>query len=187
MLDREVEKKTSFLHQKSGTTMSGYDPLVKAIEKRLDNPFCDLPEELKDRITRAFAIPWDSLEPEQRLSVAEQLDFQQDPANQEELNYWFDYFNELAELDDRIAQLAALPSSTASEFVQQELHLEKLQLKRQQLEAQISKPVNETPAQRKLRLESWVRHETFRGWGALTRVAKREGITRQTLDGILNR
>lgn len=168
--------------------MSDYEPLAPAIENWLDKPLCDLPEPLSDRVTRDFVSSWDSLTPEQRLSVAEQWDDQHDPTQEDIRNYWFEFYNRLGELDEKISQVDAMPTPTASDFVLKEEHLEKLRQERQEMEAELVKPAEETPAQRKRRLESWYRQELLkRKGGALKRTAEREGIARQTLSGILNR
>lgn len=168
--------------------MSDYEPLAPAIETWLDKPRCDLPIQLRDRVTRAFIVPWDSLTSEQRLSVAEQWDIQHDPAQDDLREYWFEFYNGLGELDEKISRLEAMATPTASDFVRTEEHLKRLREERQVMEAELDKPAEETPVQRKRRLESWFRQEKLRRkWGALKRAAEREGISRQTLSGILKR
>ncbi len=168
--------------------MSDYEPLAPAIETWLDKPRCDLPIRLSDRVTRAFIVPWDSLTSEQRLSVAEQWDVQHDPTQEDIRNYWFEFYNRLGELDEKISQVDAMPTPTASDFVLKEEHLEKLRQERQEMEAELVKPAEETPAQRKQRLESWYRQEKLKGkWGALDLSPKKVTVSYRTFPVRLTR
>ena len=67
---------------------------------------------------------------------------------------------------EKIARLEGMATRTTSEFLTKEERLEKLRHERQEMEATLVKPAEETPAQRKRRLENWYLQEKLRReWG----------------------
>lgn len=72
------------------TASHSYQPLSRAIEPYIDEPFGVLPETLRLRVSDAFfPMPaWDNLGLEQRRSLAEQHDNMTDPAMGPENEYW---------------------------------------------------------------------------------------------------
>ena len=79
--------------------MTTFDSLVAALNGYFEKPLSAMPKVLQQRIEAEFSQwNWDNLEPEQRRSVAEQLDIQHDPANKEEREQYFELVCE----EDRI-------------------------------------------------------------------------------------
>lgn len=52
-----------------------------------------MPDEVRQRIKQDFSpMPWDDINPDQRRSIALQLDYQHDPATKQDRQYWWDFF-----------------------------------------------------------------------------------------------
>lgn len=164
--------------------MSEFNSLSEAIAEWVEQPLDELPAELKTWVESAFVASWDGLTVEQRLSVAKQWDDQHDPANEEARQNWWDFFG-------RKQKWEAIPTPTATDLDIQESRLESLQRKYEAMSHEdgerYPKAENESPEQRKQRLEAWYKEEKLKGPGAQYRTAEREGITRQTLKEILDR
>ncbi|MBI3043559.1 MAG: hypothetical protein HYY78_12135 [Betaproteobacteria bacterium] len=61
--------------------MAKFDSLKAALKDYFDKPLCGLPKYLQDRVNQDFSpMPWDVLDAAQRRLVAEQWDYQNDPA-----------------------------------------------------------------------------------------------------------
>ncbi len=97
-----------------------FEPLLKLIEPHINEPFANLPDSLRVRVTEAFfPMPqWDDLGPDQRRSLAEQDDNQTDPARGPEREYWWELACQVSETKESIAKWQlmndrALPSEAA--------------------------------------------------------------------------
>ena len=97
-----------------------FEPLLKLIEPHINEPFANLPDSLRVRVTEAFfPMPqWDDLGPDQRRSLAEQDDNQTDPARGPEREYWWELACQVSETKESITKWQlmndrALPSEAA--------------------------------------------------------------------------
>ena len=110
--------------------MTAYDSLLLALEGKFETKLNDLPEALRERVEREmYPCPWDHLSPEQRRSLAWQIDFQNDPAAEEDREFWFNFYNCKDELRNQISEWESIPAQTAGELVEKEQRLKELQSK----------------------------------------------------------
>ena len=108
--------------------MSDFDSLTWAFEEWFDTPLCELPELLRERVQKDFfPIGWAGLSADQRRSVALQLDYQHDPATEQDQQFWWDFFERKDSVEKQIAQWQAIACPTAGELAQQEARLKELQ------------------------------------------------------------
>lgn len=85
--------------------MREFDSLTLALENWFDTPLCDLPNALRQRINLEFLpMPWNSFSADQRRSVTLQLDYQHDPATEQDQRFWWDFFERKNALEKQIAQ-----------------------------------------------------------------------------------
>jgi len=107
--------------------MSNFDSLALAFEDWFDKPLSDLPGALRERVEREFApMPWDSLSADQRRIVALQLDYQHDPATEQDRQFWWDFFARKRALEDRITKWESVGASTVGELTKKEDQLAEL-------------------------------------------------------------
>jgi hypothetical protein len=107
--------------------MSTYIPLINELGAWFDTPLCELPTNLQTRVlSDFFPEPWDSLSPNQRRSVAAQMDYQQDPATEADRKYWWDFFERQGALERRISEWERVATPTASELLRKETQLAEL-------------------------------------------------------------
>ena len=106
--------------------MSVFDPLALALEGWYGAPLCELPEALRQRVARELLIPWDHLSAEQRHNVAEQLDYQRNPENEKERQYWEDFVERERALKAQVAQWEAVATPTAGDLALRETQLKAL-------------------------------------------------------------
>lgn len=59
-------------------------PLLARLEGHFNKVFDELPDELKLAVKQSYIVSWDGLNESARRSIAEQLDYQDDPAHKEE-------------------------------------------------------------------------------------------------------
>ena len=78
-------------HQPDAKTSPTFEPLTELIEQYAMGKFEAMPVHLRERVAQAFfPMPhWDQLAPDQRRSLAQQNDVQQDPALEPENEYWW--------------------------------------------------------------------------------------------------
>ena len=81
-------------------------------------------------------MPWDSLSADQRRSVALQLDYQHDPATEQERQFWWDFFERMSNLKTQIAQWEVLATPTAADLARKETRLMELKQKLARLDTQ---------------------------------------------------
>jgi len=71
-----------------------FESLTLAFEDWFDKNLEDLPETIHQRVERDFSlIPWGDLSAAQRRHLALQIDYQHDPATEQERQFWWDFFS----------------------------------------------------------------------------------------------
>ncbi|TCV81283.1 hypothetical protein [Sulfurirhabdus autotrophica] len=104
-----------------------FDSLTKALEDWFDTPLEALPEMQKKRVeTDFFPIPWSDLSPDQRRSVAAQLDYQHDPATEKDREFWWEFFEHKAGIKKAINNWETISAPTASDLDKKETRLAEL-------------------------------------------------------------
>lgn len=117
--------------------MSTFDSLTLAFEKWFDRPLGDLPEALRLRAEKELKpFSWERLSPEERRTVALQLDYQRDPATEQDQQFWFDHFQRQDNLKVQIAQWEAAAAPTAGELGLRETRLNELREELSRMEGQ---------------------------------------------------
>ncbi len=107
--------------------MSSFDSLTWALEGWFDTRLRDLPDALRQRVEREFSpMPWDDVTADQRRSVALQLDYQHDPATEQDQQFWWDFFKRKRALKEQIAQWEKVATPTANDLAQKEARLAEL-------------------------------------------------------------
>lgn len=102
--------------------------LTLAFDDWFDKNRDDLPVALRQRVEREFSpMPWDNLTAERRRSVALQLDYQRDPAMEQDRQFWWDFFERQDSLKKQIVQWETIACPTAGELAQKEVRLRELQ------------------------------------------------------------
>ena len=71
-------------------------------------------------------MPWDKLSADQRRSVALQLDYQHDPATEQDQKFWWDFFERVDGMNKQIEQWEAVATPTATELGLKETRLKEL-------------------------------------------------------------
>jgi hypothetical protein len=107
--------------------MAPFDSLTLALEAWFDRPLVDLPEGLRLRAeAELMPLRWEDLSPDQRRSVALQLDYQHDPATAQDQRFWWDHFQRQDDLKAQIAQWEDAAAPTAAEVALRETRLKEL-------------------------------------------------------------
>ena len=118
--------------------MSSFDSLTLALEAWFDTPLPYLPDALRERIVQEFfPMPWDKLSAEQRRSVALQLDYQHDPAMENDRQDWWDFFQRMDAVKAQITDWNAVATPTADELALKEKRLAELQRELARMDAQV--------------------------------------------------
>jgi len=81
-------------------------------------------------------MPWDDLSADRRRSVALQLDYQRDPATEQDQQLWWDFFERIAALKKQIAEWGAVATPSATELVLEEKRLTDLKQELARMETQ---------------------------------------------------
>lgn len=109
------------------STQLSFISLTATLEDWFDKPMADLPDKQRKLVETDFApMPWDNLSSEQRRSVALQMDYQHDPATEQERQFWWDFFLRKDALKIQIQQWDTVPSPTASDLALRETRLKEL-------------------------------------------------------------
>jgi hypothetical protein len=117
--------------------MSTFDALTFALEEWFDTPLCDLPDAARQRVEQEFfPMPWDNLSADQRRSVALQLDYQHDPATEQDQKFWWDFFEKIERLKKQRAEWEIVATPTAAELALKESRLEELNQELARMDAQ---------------------------------------------------
>ena len=107
--------------------MSDFDSLTLALEGWFATSMCDLPDSLRQRVEHEFPpMTWDQSSAEQRRSETLQLDYQHDPAAEQDRQFWWDHYHHQVELKAQIAQWEAAAAPTAGELALRETRLKEL-------------------------------------------------------------
>ena len=117
--------------------MSTFDSLTLALEEWFDRPLHELPAELRQRVElEFFPMPWNYLGAERRRSVALQLDYQHDPATEQDRQDWWELYERMDVTKAHIARWDAAAAPTAGELALKEARLTELGKELALLEAQ---------------------------------------------------
>lgn len=117
--------------------MGDFDSLTWAFEDWFDTPLCDLPDALRQRVEQEFfPMPWDKLSADQRRSVALQLDYQHDPATEQDQKFWWDFFERVDDLKKQLADWEGVATPTAAELALKETRLAELKQELARMDAQ---------------------------------------------------
>jgi len=81
-------------------------------------------------------MPWDKLSADQRRSVTLQLDYQHDPATEQEQKFWWDFFERVNGLKKQIADWDMVATPTAAELALKETRLAELKQELSRMDAQ---------------------------------------------------
>ncbi len=118
--------------------MSIFDALTFALEHWFDSALCDLPDTLRQRVEHEFVpMPWDNLSAGQRRSVALQLDYQHDPATEQDRKYWWDFFEKVDSLKTQVTEWEAVATPTAADLALKETRLAELKQQLARMDAQM--------------------------------------------------
>ena len=117
--------------------MSTFDPLTLALEEWFDTPLSDLPDALRQRVEQEFfPMPWDKLTADQRRSVALQLDYQHDPANEQDQKFWWEFFERVDGLKKQLAEWELVATPSAADLALKETRLAELKQELARMDAQ---------------------------------------------------
>ena len=107
---------------------SSFESLTLALEDWFATPIAKLPDALRQRVVQEFfPMPWDTLSADQRRSVALQLDYQHDPAMENDRQDWWDFFQRMDAVKAQITDWNAVATPTAGELALKERRLVELQ------------------------------------------------------------
>lgn len=107
--------------------VSGFDSLTLALEGQFERSLGDLPDALRKRVRKEFfLVPWDALYADQRRDYALQLDYQHDPATQNEQKFWWEFSVRKGALEKQIAEWEAVGANSAGELSRKEERLAEL-------------------------------------------------------------
>ncbi len=108
-------------HKPKADLNGKYVSLVATLEPWFGAVQADLPDPVLRAIEHeVFLSDWDALAPDQRRSVAQQIDNQRDPAKAGERKYWWDYGVRRYELEARIAKWEAALGDSVTDMVARE-------------------------------------------------------------------
>lgn len=97
--------------------MNVYDSLEKALDAWFGRSFNELPNPLRRRVIADFLVAnWDNLTPDERRSVAQQHDYQHDPATNDHREFWFNFYANLQDLEQEIDEWEMVAAPTASDL-----------------------------------------------------------------------
>lgn len=117
--------------------MSTFDALTLALEEWFDALLIDLPDALRQRVEKEFfPMPWDKLSADQRRSVALQLDYQHDPATEQDQKFWWDFFERVDSLKKQLADWETVATPTATELALKATRLAELKKEIARMDAQ---------------------------------------------------
>lgn len=127
--------------------MSEYRPLITALKRHFKTPLRFLPKKTKQRINEDLILSalWDKLTPNQRRHAALNYDVENDPALEDDREFWFDFYVQIRELKEQIAELENVNTKTELGLELHHIKLPKLKeqlviLEREEKELLASKP-----------------------------------------------
>lgn len=117
--------------------MGHFDALTLALEEWFETPLCDLPEAMRERVAKEFLLQmWDELSPDQRRHVALQLDDQNDPATEQDQQFWFDFIERRDGLNAQKAEWELVTTPTASDKALKESRVKEIKKEIASVDAQ---------------------------------------------------
>jgi len=81
-------------------------------------------------------MPWDKLTADQRRSVALQLDYQRDPANEQDQKFWWEFFERVDGLKKQLAEWELVATPSAADLALKETRLAELKQELARMDAQ---------------------------------------------------
>jgi hypothetical protein len=134
----------------SGCGMPDFNSLTWAFNGWFDTQLCDLPDDLRQRVEQEFSpMPWDSLSADQRRSVALQLDYQHDPAAEQDRQFWWNFAGRQRAVEEQITEWEAVTAGTAGDLGKKEKRLTELRQELARMEQQQRQAGNEYHPARK--------------------------------------
>jgi len=117
--------------------MSTFDALTFALEEWFDTPLSDLPDALRQRVGQVcYPMPWDKLSADQRRSLALQLDYQHDPATEQDKKFWWEFFERVNGLKKQLAEWEVVATLAAADLALKETRLAELKQELARMDAQ---------------------------------------------------
>lgn len=114
--------------------MGPNESTINELEAWFEKPLCELPQTLQARVlSDFFPMSWDALSADQRRSIARQIDYRQDPANDADRKYWWNFFERKSTLEKRILEWEKVATPTASDLLQKEKNLVSLNIELAQM------------------------------------------------------
>jgi len=102
-------------------------PLFNEIQEWVHASLKELPKPLVEEIRDAF-FPrnWDDLAPDQRRSVAQQWDRQNDPVFQDETDYWYESYCKKDAIEEQLERWQNITANTAEGLAAKEQRITQL-------------------------------------------------------------
>lgn len=117
--------------------MSEFDSLTLALEPWFDTPLADLPDAIRQRVLQEFfPMPWDDLSAEQRRNGALQMDYQHDPAMEQDRKFWWDFYQSMDAIKTQITKWETVATPTAGDLALKETRLMELKQELARMDAQ---------------------------------------------------
>lgn len=114
-----------------------FDALTLALEDWFDVGLAGLPDALRKRVEEEILpMPWDGLAADQRRSVVLQLDYQHDPATEQDQQHWMEFFERMRTIQGQIDEWRTVAAPTAGELDTKERRLRELGQELTKMEAQ---------------------------------------------------
>ena len=119
------------------TDPPSFESLTMALEGWFDRPMAELPGALRQRVEHEFSpMPWDQLSAGGRRSVALQLDYQHDPDTAEDRRFWWDFYQRLDVIKDKIVEWEKVATPSAADLALKESRLAELRQELVRMKAQ---------------------------------------------------
>ncbi|MDW7758492.1 MAG: hypothetical protein SCH72_12465 [Desulfuromonadales bacterium] len=127
-----------------------FESLTLALDDWFDKNLNDLPKSLRQRVEKYFfPVSWDRLSADQRRSAALQWDYQNDPATEQDRQYWWNFFARRGELQTKREKWESAETPTASDLALKESRLKKLKQELDRMELQLRQARGDYYSERK--------------------------------------
>lgn len=140
-----------------------FESLEFSLDGHFDKSLAELPEKLQELVElELWPYSWDSFAAEHRRSLAEQLDYQHDPATEGEREYFFNLWCEIDAVQQQITdwELIATPTAIDKATKEDRLGLLRSQLETLQAQYREAPADNDAAADAETRPSSWRRTRT---------------------------
>ncbi len=115
--------------------VNGFVSLTLVLEDWFERPLADLPAALCQRVEQEFfPRPWADLTADQRRSVALQLDYQHDPATEQDRQFWWNFVERQHALNKQLDDWNSVAAMSAGDLAQKEARLVELRLELTRME-----------------------------------------------------